>query len=506
MWLRGWAAIGLLAAGSLAQIRGQTAAPAAAAKPDWSPQSRHGWITIWRVVSVGPPRAVSIASLSPELRSQTSGSFGQTAGSFGQSAGNTGQTSGSFGQSAGNTGKAAGSVGQTAGSFGVSTAALASAAAASNGTNAIAPKDDSSLTRLNRDLEDGHGGLTFLDVAVEEVGIDELQTQLDAVAGTADAPDVLVGTPLPETWSDQNSGLVRRYGLVTLGAVNPIPQTEAGEYAPRRPEASILVRAPHPRSAREFIKWLSDRSSYTNRPLPPLSTDTPSLLARAALRSVLFGGDIGAAADRQMADFNPRIAQQTAMAVYGEGLLDGLKVDMTWSPVSANDRFAVVELHAVMESKAAFGVAHAVAVLRLDEAGQWKILQLTPNLAVEQQQVAAEHLFGFATRVRREEVAQVKSASLAAPLDGDNRPPVPEFWWDNMGNGTLEVVEWQKRAGNGWTGSNLYFVPEDAGHLRTRTTGRFADAAGLYRWRVWSLGRGGTSAISGWRSVNILGQ
>lgn len=506
MWLRGLAAIGLLSTGALAQLGGQSVAPAAVAKPDWSPQSRHGWITIWRVVAAGPPRPVSIASLSPEVRSQTAGSFGQAAGSFGQSAGDTGQTSGSFGQSAGNTGTAAGSVGQSAGSFGVSTGALASAAAAANGTNAIAPKDDTALSRLKRDFDTGRSGSAGLDMTVEEVGVEELQARLDAVAGTPDAPDVLVGTPLPEFWSDQNSGLLRRYGLVTLGDVAPIPQTEAGEYAPVMPEASILVRALHPRSAREFVKWLCERNFYTGRPGPPLTTDPPSLLARTALRSVLSGGDVGAAADGQMAAFNPQIAQRTALGVYGGGLLDGLRVDIDRSIVNANDRFAVVELRAVMESKAAFGVAHAVVVLRLEETGQWRVLQLTPNLAVEQQQVAAETLSGFAARVRREEVAQVKSASLAAPEDGDNRPPAPELWWDNLGSGTLEVVEWQKKAGDSWTGSNLYFVREDAGHLRTRTTGRFADTAGLYRWRVWSLGNGGTSAISGWRSVNILGQ
>jgi hypothetical protein len=157
-----------------------------------------------------------------------------------------------------------------------------------------------------------------------------------------------------------------------------------------------------------------------------------------------------------------------------------------------------------MESKSAFGVAHAVVVLRMDETGNWRVLQLTPNLALQQQQVATEILSGFAAKVSREQVAQVVSASLAAPVDGDDRSPMPEFWWDNMSNGTLEIVEWQQSAGRSWTGSNMYFVPEDGGHLRTRTTGRFAFAAGLYRWRVWSLGKGGAVAISSWRSVNIL--
>lgn len=500
MWLRGLAAGVLWASVATAQTTAGTHTRDAG--PDWTPESRHGNLTVWRVVADTPARPVSVASLSPEVRSQTAGNFGQTAGSFGQSAGDTGQTSGSFGQSSGSTGKSAGSVGRSAGNFGVSTGELAGAAAAANGSNAIAPKKDTASSRLNRDFDDGRSGVANLATAVEEVGVDELQTRLDAVAGTADAPDVLVGTPLPQTWSDQNSGLVRRYGLVTLGVVNLIAQTESGERAPATLEASILVRAPHPRSAREFIKWLSDRDAYTLR--GPLSKDAPSLLARTVLGSVLFGGEAGGAADKQMAVFNPQTAQQMAMGLYGDGLLDGLKVDIDSSTVDANERFAVVRLRAIMESREAFGVAHAVVVLRVDETGQWRVLQLTPNLVVQQQQVARENLFGFAAKVRREQVAHVASASLAAPVDGDDRSPMPELWWDNVSNGTLEIVEWQQGVGRSLTSSNMYFVAEDTGHLRTRTTGRFASSAGIYRWRVWSLGSGGTVAISSWRSVNIL--
>lgn len=502
MWLRGLA-VGVL---WTTVTTAQTVAGAIAtdAGPDWTPERGHGSLTVWRVVAVGPPRPVSVASLSPEVRTQTAGSFGQTAGSFGQSAGDTGQTSGSFGQSSGSTGTSAGSVGQTAGSFGVSTGSLARAAAEANGSKATAPKKDSASSRLNRDFDDGHSGVADLATAVEEVGVDELQTRLDAVAGTPDAPDVLVGTPLPQIWSNQNSGLVRKYGLVTLGVVSLIPQTESGEeHAPATLQASILVRAPHPRSAREFIKWLSDRDAYEMR--GPISVDAPSLLAKTALGSVLFGGDIGGA-DKQMAAFNPRITQQMAMGVYGENLLNGLKIDVDKSFVRANDRFAVVELRAVMESRAAFGVAHAVVVLRVDETGQWRVLQLTPNLVVQQQQVAMKTLSGFTATIRREQVVQVASASLAAPVDGDDRSPGPELWWDNVSNGTLEIVEWQRSSGRSWTSSNMYFVPEDTGHLRTRTTARFASSPGTYRWRVWSLGTGGTVAISSWRSVNILPQ
>ena len=504
MWLRGVAAIGLLSSAALASMWGQAPGSTQAVRADWSPQAQRGALTIWRVVAVGPARPVSVASLSPEVRSQTAGSFGQSAGSFGRSAGNTGRPAGSFGQTAGNFGQSAGEFGQTAGSLGESTGTLAEAAAAANGTAAAPPKNDSAANRLNRDFEDGRSGIESLATAVEEVGADELQSRLKAVAGTADAPDVLVGTPLPSVWSDQNTGLVRRFGLVTLGIVRPIPQTEAGQYVPERLEASILVRAPHPKSAREFIKWLPDRDAYKVH--GPLGMDDPSLVARNALGSELFGREIGSAADKKMATFNPMIAQLAALGVYGEGVLNGMRVDIDRSSVKANDRFAVVEIRAVVESVAAFGVAHAVVVLRIDETGQWRVLQLSPNLPAGQQRLAAESLDGFAVKARREEVAQVRSASLAAPVDGDNRPPVPELWWDNSGQGTLEVVEWQRQTGDGWSGSNLFFVPEDVGNLRTRTTGRFADAAGLYRWRVWSLGRGGTSAISAWRSINILPQ
>ena len=504
MWLLKIAVTGLISTMSLAPLRGQSAVPATAAKPDWNPQTKRGALTIWRVVAVGPARPVSVASLSPEVKSHTSGSFGQPAGSFGRPAGDTGQATGSFGQTAGSFGQTAGSFGQTAGSLGESTDTLADAAAAANGTSAIAPKNDTAASRLYREFEGGHSGLDGLAMDVEEVGLNELQTRLGSVAGTRDAPDVLVGTPLPQVWADQRTGLVRRFGLVTLGVVRPIAQTESGEYAPPRLQASILLQAPHPGSAREFIKWLSDRDTYHLS--GPLSTDAPSLVARNALGSVLLGRDIGSVSDQQMAVFNSQIVQQDALGVYGEGLLNGLRVEVDQTAVRANDRFALVEMRAVMENRAAFGVAHAVVVLRMDETGQWRVLQLTPNLAARQQRVAADNLYGFAAKVRREEVALVTSAALAAPVDGDNRSPVPEFWWDNRGAGTLEVVEWQKRAGDSWNGSNLYFVPEDVGNLRTRTTGRFADAAGVYRWRVWSLGRGGSSAISGWRTVNILPQ
>jgi hypothetical protein len=195
-----------------------------------------------------------------------------------------------------------------------------------------------------------------------------------------------------------------------------------------------------------------------------------------------------------------------ALLPEGDGMLGALKIDITTTAAAVNERFAVVALRAVVEGPDNFGSAHAVAVLRPDATGQWRVLQLTPNLPVEEQDEAMSELNGFAAHVRRDAVEKLSSVALAAPVDGDNRSPVPEFWWDNPGGGTLQIVEWQRNEGAGFASSNLYFVPGENEHLRTRTTGRFADTPGTYRWRVWSLGRGGTVALTAWRSVNIGAQ
>ncbi len=498
MWLRGLTAVLCATMLWTSSAHAQTAVGSSAAGPDWTPESRHGSLTVWRVIATGPVRTASIASLSPEVKSQTSGSFGQTAGSFGQSAGNTGQTAGSLGQNAGSFGQTAGSFGQSAGSLGVSTGDLANAAAASNGTSATAAKHDAAWDRFIQDAPRG------LDVSYEEVGTDELAARLDAANGKAEAPDILIGSPLPQSWSRQDQGLVRKYGLVTLGVVGLIAQTETPEYLFTRPDASILKRAPHPRSARVFMLWFLDRNGDSGDERISNAMALPIAVAKSAAMNVLYGGEIGAAADKEMAVFNSQSAQETALRAYSPGVLDGLKIEIEAIGGAANERFAVVELRAVMEGYVAFGVAHAVVVLRVDSTGRWHVLQLTPNLAPEQQRVAVQSLAGYGEPVKRETVAQMLRVALAAPVDGDNRSPVPELWWDNGGTGTLEIVEWQRSAARSWTSSNMYFVPGDAGHLRTRTTGRFASAAGQYRWRVWSLGTGGAVAISSWRSVNIL--
>ena len=270
----------------------------------------------------------------------------------------------------------------------------------------------------------------------------------------------------------------------------------------------MLLRAPHPRMARQFVLWLTDRNLCEECEHYSHAADAPVAIAKSALSDVLNGEGIGSLADRQMAAFNAQMARDMALNTNEpiSGLLDNLQVHIDATAAEANERFAVVQLRAVIESRAAFGALHAVVVLRVDGAGRWRVLQLTPNLVPEQQAVALRNLARYGAPVKQESVAHVMPVSQAAPLDKDNRPPAPEFWWDNAGGATLEIVEWQKSVGESWSGSNLYFVPDEDGHLRTRVTGRFADAPGQYRWRVWSVGRGGPVAISSWRSVNILAQ
>lgn len=489
-------AIGLLAA-CLASVSSRAQAQTAA---NGASDAQHGKLTIWRVVAESPPGPATIASLAPVVHSETAGSFGQTAGSFGQTAGSTGQTAGSFGGTVAS--QTAGSVGQTAGSFGESVGTLADAAAASNGTAALEVKPDPAWDRFTGDIDSAFRGL---DVTYKDVGIDELPARLDAVKpGQADAPDVLLGTPLPAA----AAAVTRRFGLATLGAVGLISQTAVPEQPlnPLRPQAVVLARAPHPKAARAFVLWLLEGSACPLCAGEDRGDPTAIAVAKSALSDVLNGEGIGELADKQMAAFTPELAREAALGVSATGTGGGLRIEINGVRAEANARLAVVALRAVLESRSAFGVVHAVAVLHADEAGRWRVLQLSPNLLPAQQMVAWRSLAPYAHPLddRDDKSAAVLGVALAAPVDGDNRPPTPELWWDNKGGATLEVVEWQRGSSPTWTGSNLFFVPDDSGHLQTRVTAQFAHAPGSYRWRVWSLGQGGAVAISGWRGFNIV--
>jgi hypothetical protein len=159
-------------------------------------------------------------------------------------------------------------------------------------------------------------------------------------------------------------------------------------------------------------------------------------------------------------------------------------------------------------------------ILRLNGNGQWKVLQVSPDMEASARDRAVSLLEVYAagsaqlgyegSSQLRNEGDKVLGISQATPKDGEALSPQPELWWDNLGGATLQAVEWQQ--GNGeagtegkWGASNLYFIADNNSRLRTRATARFAAAPGEYRWRVWSLGMGGDLVLSPWRTMKIIG-
>ena len=202
-----------------------------------------GRLVIWIVTNTNDPHPLPAPGLqvagvwNPQYQEQTAGSFGQTAGSVGQTVGSTGQTVGNFGQTAGSTGQTAGSTGQTAGSFGrnasstgrnagdagttmanfgVSTTNLAQAAASANTLTTY-----EHTPRRTRDWDAWVNEITSsfpgLKVVVDDVYRNDLETLLQTSVGTDSAPDVLVGSSLPQEWKRGEGALAERLGIgITL--------------------------------------------------------------------------------------------------------------------------------------------------------------------------------------------------------------------------------------------------------------------------------------------------
>ena len=406
---------------------------------------------------------------------QTAGSFGDTASSTGQTAGSTGQTAGSFGTNASSVGKNAGDAGQTVGSFGVSSTDLPAAAAAANALRTGAVKRD---PRWDGFLQTLQKQFNQLQVRSEDVYDDELPARLEAVAGTAGAPDALLGSPLPAGWSRSDGSAIGRYGMVSRLAAVYHPQTENDVPVRRQgfaPEAAVLaVGGRGPLAARAMYLWLADGGEQNfYRAETPDSVAAVSV-ALGALRSALGGGDAS------------------------------LQIDATDGHVRGS--FAVFSLRALSLGEREFGVGHGLAVLQKDQAGRWAVLQLSTDLTPAMRNTAFT-ILQDATQGRAEsnplgnEGTKPLGIRQAAPLNGDTRGAQPELWWDNLGGASLQVVEWS----GGGTGTNLFFVRDNGSRLRTRVIARFA-TGGTYRWRVWSVGVDGAVVLSPWRTLNVVGR
>ncbi len=420
------------------------------------------------------------------------------------------QTAGSLGQSAGSVGQSAGSLGQTAGSVGVPLDGIAGAAAKANGTIQLkpeAPKHDKGWDELTARVA---GTFRQRQVSFEYVGMDELEGRLRDAASAGRLPDVVLVDAAEGSVPPGFAEMMRPYAVVTLGRNGGLAQSEQGKPKLRgvQPVARILLNGPHLVTARAFAVWLGERPGgwYLGcagcRALPE-GTEDAVAVAQGAMREVLTGTKVGAERDEQFAEFDARAAQAAALGTVGQPV-DDVGVRLSVAGAAANERFAVVGLRGVVGDQTAFGVTYGVVVLRVDEVGQWRVLQVTDGLSLREMDFAYGALAGYGAKVKREEVVEVKGISQAAPVDGDGRGAEPELWWDNLGGQSLEVVEWQRRVGDVWLGTDLFFVPDGGAKARTQVTGRFADAVGGYRWRVWSVGRGGVMTLSDWKRMTVV--
>lgn len=505
---------------------------------------RHGRLVLW-IVTPDPNPAVRRAQqrlattpLIPGYQEQTAGSFGQNAGTYGQTAGSVGQTVGSFGllsnealqtvgtygqtvasfgQTAGSVGQNAGDAGQSVGSFGVSTSNLPEAARAANGSRSPSrlQRREPSWDWFSRVLERKFPDLrsTFVDVFDTD-----LQDRLASVAGTANAPDLLVWNAVQTPRLKLNRAELFPQLVSTIWTTGRIPQgaqqpesrdtsaaTVAAIAVPSATVAALVVSsARNPEAARAFYVWLAGGYEPTLPNLQPEQSQAAAIAA-SAIRSLLLTGSIGGNADPDIAG-NRRDSSGSAAVLTSLKLSAEREIDANPILISVRGSTAVVAVHVVGSSAKELGVLHALVVLRKDSVGRWRILHVSPNLTTTQQLVA----FEFFTAAWQDHAGFIssdgprpKGISQAAPPDGDRRASEPDLWWDNLGGAALQVVEWQAGAGSS-TPANLFFVPDDASRLQTRVPARFAAQPNLYHWRVWSVGPDGTLILSPWRTLTIL--
>jgi hypothetical protein len=303
--------------------------------------------------------------------------------------------------------------------------------------------------------------------------------------------------------------------LADLWVAPRIAQTEDVPRARRfDPEAAVVATAPNPFGAKAFCLWFWDRNAVQGVYQPSPRTDPIAQLAIRAMLTLLAGASVGADGDPDMAQVSGSLAAAMFAGVHPLEL-DKVKVSAEVRGLRLYGDLAFVAVHATGTSAEAFGVAQALAILRRDSAGHWKVLQISPDLEGSAQSMGWATLLHFSTgsarlgeegsSMLRNEGNKVVGISQATPKDGATLSPRPELWWDNLGGATLQAVEWQSGGGETWGASNLYFIPDNNGRLRTRATARFAAFPGQYRWRVWSVGPGGDLVLSPWRTMSIIG-
>lgn len=526
MWLRR-VRRSLRGLGAAAALLGAAVCPAQSPAPGGEPGSLNLWI-VRPVTAVdrAVQRAGNDARDISVYREMTAGDFGrpssevgQTAGSYGkpasevgQNAGSVGVTAGSYGQTAGSLpgnvkSQTAGSYGQTAGSFGTPASEFNGAPPRTGSAAENTFSRDSKGSEWTTFLENLHGTLPRLEVRFLEVNGLELRARLAAAAGAGGFPDILVADRMPDWWASGSRGLaVLRLAQESRSAVfpgerEPPPGAQAEPYA----QAWAMVAAPHPEAAREFLEWW-----YTGRPFFGIAgraradLSPPEAVAQRAVTALLNGGTVEGFADPAMARLQPVAVRAEALGVSVEEVPPDLSAQAAVVTSQANRHLAVVRMHAVCVSRKAYGELFPVVILRPDERGQWKVLQLSLGMelrdAGEAYRLLQPYSAGAAAPV------SVATPALAFPGNADRRTVGSglRLAWDEAGDDGLLVVEWQRGPLGRASASSIFLVSDADGRERTEVEAPFADAIGPMRWRVWAVGRGGVVRISDWRAVEML--
>lgn len=457
---------------------------------------------------------------------QNAGSYGQTASTLGKNASDAGTNAGNYGKSttdpsisvadstqASNYGQTAGSFGQPSSTFGQRINGEPVGPTPSNGRQYVIHNTERErlasriASSLRIDLQAPES------VRVISVASEELALRMQEVDGTANYPDVLLSSAAHPLGANSGAEITMLGWPGLLDGGDAAPALEQGHTGP--PDwnfmwPTILAKAPHPARARAFVVWAREVAqcpSCGGSDRPELAV--PGGIAQGAVASVLAGGGLGPSADPTAAKFSAALAQKLALRGDPNSDVGGLeyRVEMDARRSVLFDRLALIAVRTIASGDRAFGVTHSLVVLRKNDAGQWKVLQVSANQGwgrrsgdgtawtVVKSGATGETNTGVPAGVR-----------LAAPVDGDVRPVTPQLWWDNLGGAALQVVEWQLQTADDtpWTDTRLMLVPDHDFRVQTQATATFAVSPGTYRWRVWSVARGGAVKLSEWRTLQII--
>jgi hypothetical protein len=450
------------------------------------------------------PNGIGYKEQAASTAGQNAASYGTAASNNGQEASNVGQNAGSYGTEASHYGTAASNVGQNASTFGNSgnstNANPNDAQAQAANANAAAQQQPLSNPAAEQVKENLRQVFPDLQMRFTAVDPDQLKARLMAARGSADYPDVLLGT-LPASWW---GGMDTQFGLAMLRPAvfypNGVTDNSEGE-----PEVAILRNAPHMEAARTFALWMSEPSSGCPGCVESSlagSEGAAAAVAKSAMERLLNGEPLSEDADPALVMDSSR-AVRRMLATMGNATAtnDGVSVQVARS--SVNGSLAAVDLRVVVSSASVFGVAHPLIVLRTGKDGKWKVLQMSLNLPQHEQSNERQALMVSNPPTVAEQTAGVKGITQASPLDGQSVAQRPQLVWDNRGGAGLQVVEWQRGESNGWSDARLYLVEDRSPTLRTQVDAEFADTNGRYRWRVWSVGTHGAVEISPWRTFNL---